>query len=97
MDYLLQEKADSNDKELAERLEVLTNNHSRLVRQYLLGKLKGQHKHKLMLDKLADKDILREIEASANILESTLEKYNMAYQLRFEVYYNQAIRELTTL
>lgn len=96
MDYPLQEEADSNAKELAERLEVLTNNHSRLVRRYLLGKLKYQRKHKSMLDKLVDKDTLREIEASANTLESTLEEYNMVCKLRFETYHNQAIKELTT-
>ena len=96
MSYNLQEGADSSAKELAERLEVLANNHSRLVRQYLLGKRKDQSKHKSMLDKLVDKDTLGEIEASAEILESTLRKYDMACQLRFEVYYNQTVRELTT-
>jgi hypothetical protein len=97
MNYTLQEGADISSQELAERLEILINNHSRLVRQYLLGKRKGQGKHKSMLDKLVDKDTLQEIEASANILESTLEKCNMASQLRFEMYRNQAVRELTTL
>jgi hypothetical protein len=96
MNDTLQEGVDSSSTELAERLAVLTRNHSGLVRQYLLGKRKGQGKHKSMLDKLVDKDTLREIEASANILESTLNKYNMACQLRFEVYHNQAVRELTT-
>ena len=92
MNYPLQEKADSNVKELAERLEVLASNHSRLVRQYLLGKIKDQGKHKSMLDKLVDKDTLLEVEASANVLKGTLAKFNMACLLRFEVYYHQAIR-----
>jgi hypothetical protein len=95
MDDTLQEGDDSSSTELAEQLGVLTRNHSRLVRQYLLGKRKGQGKHKSMLDKLVDRDTLQEIETSANNLESTLNKYNMACQLRFEVYH-QAIRELTT-
>jgi hypothetical protein len=95
MNYRSQEEADSSAKDLAERLEVLTDNHSRLVRQYLLGKLKDQRKSKWMLDKLVDKDTLRNIQVSADTLKSTLEEYNMACQLRFEMYYHQAIRGLT--
>lgn len=95
MNYPVQEKAKSNNKELAERLDVLNNSHFKLVRRYLLGKLKDQRKHKSMLDKLVDKNTLQEIEASEKILKDTLEEYHMAYQLRFEVYYHRVIKELT--